>query len=490
MQPSVQKAELAEMPAEHSPRNDVARVLKFSRAVYEAIRETVGSRAAETGGVFGLGEGDDAICHFAFDSTGSTSAATYTPDIARVNDLFRDRWNPRGIRFVGFVHSHPPGCRQPSEGDRIYAERILRALPHLEALSLPIVMSGHGGHHFELLGYVAERDHHGRAVIHSCSVQVEDQPTSSVLKAEQTKPRQSQRRKRTFRKDPAFARVVEAYDLDRLASSRVVCIGCGGAAGFIEDLARAGVGDFVLVDPDRISIENIATQSVRRSDIGRSKATVLAECIADINPRARIKTKQTRAEMIDLDVWRKLAIGASWRAPAPQQTLLLGMTDNFHAQAFVNRLGLFLNLPSLCAQIYAEGRAAEITWSWPGLTPACHRCMLAPRYDAYENGFKNGVGTAGAPVFSTTRLNALKGFLVMALLHRGSAHKRWGGLLEKIGDRTLVQIRMDPDVALTLGLKSFDRAFGQDSNDRLLFDEAIWMSQAPEPFCPDCGGGC
>ncbi len=296
---------------------------------------------------------------------------------------------------------------------------------------------------------------------------------------------------RSFAKDRAFDRVRQAYDLDRLANSRVICVGCGGSAAVIEDLARAGVGEFVLVDPDRFSSTNIGTQLAYRRDVGWRKVEVIASRLRQINPRVCVKTKTVIAQRLDIESWRRLAAKPFLFGPEPVQTLLLGMTDSFEAQAFVNRVALLLGIPSLCAQVYAEGRAAEITFTHPSATKACHRCMLAPRYEAYEGGFQNDVGSAGAPIFSTARLNALKGFISLALLHRDSSHPRWGKLLERIGDRTLVQVRMDPDVGHSLGLKVFDRVFGEADKERVLFDEAVWLPQLPEPECPDCGGkGC
>ena len=67
-------------------------------------------------------------------------------------------------------------------------------------------------------------------------------------------------------------------------------------------------------------------------------------------------------------------------------------------------------------------------------------------------------------------------------------------MLTRIGKRNLVQLRMDPDFAGTLGIKVFDRVFEGADQDRLFFDEAVWLPQdqeCPETGyepCPDCGG--
>jgi hypothetical protein len=177
------------------------------------------------------------------------------------------------------------------------------------------------------------------------------------------------------------------------------------------------------------------------------------------------------------------------------RSLVCGLTDNFHAQARVNRLALHFGLPSLCAQVYREGRGAEVTFTHPDVTPACHRCVLSSRYRAYlDEGFNNTVTSDGTPIFATTRLNSLKGFITMALLHHDSSHPRWGSLLQRIGNRNLIQLRLDPDLATTIGLRVFDKVFEKANSERILFDETVWLPQAPEgpsagtPPCPDCRG--
>src|SRR5205823_234323 len=90
--------------------------------------------------------------------------------------------------------------------------------------------------------------------------------------------------------ESTFLRVQNAYDLDHLRHARIVAVGCGGAAEFIEMLARAGVGEFVLIDRDVVTASNLATQQTYRRDIGRLKVEAIAERIVDINPDTRVKT--------------------------------------------------------------------------------------------------------------------------------------------------------------------------------------------------------
>ena len=292
-----------------------------------------------------------------------------------------------------------------------------------------------------------------------------------------------------------FSRVQTVYDLNRLARARVIAVGCVGASQFIEDLARAGIGTHVFIDPDVVTEANLATQQCYRKDLGRPKVDCLAERVLDINPKASVVMRKQRLEEIDDAEFERLASAPLPDGKPPLMTLLCGLTDSFEAQSRVNRLALQFRLPSLCAQVYFEGRGLEITFTYPGVTPACHRCMLRSRYRAYlEQGFKNTVTSNGTPIFATSRLNALKGVVAMALLHHGTEHPRWGRLLALMANRSLVQIRFDPDIAATLALAVFDRTFCGADQERMLFDEAVWLPQQPDrpengfPCCPDCGG--
>ena len=68
---------------------------------------------------------------------------------------------------------------------------------------------------------------------------------------------------------PQFARVQTAYDVPLLAQSRVVVVGTGGARGLVEDLARTGIGEIGLIDPDVSSVENVGTQAaIKNVDFG------------------------------------------------------------------------------------------------------------------------------------------------------------------------------------------------------------------------------
>jgi proteasome lid subunit RPN8/RPN11 len=246
--------------------------LKITREAYEAIRKTVGALPSETGGMLGGDREKGIITHFHFDGEARTSGATYSPNHALLGSLLKNEWNPKGVKLMGFVHSHPRFCTMPSEGDRLYAKVLLDANDEIEALHLPIVMSESGGR-FELLPFVAMRDGVDGVKILPAKLEIIGVPEQKEI-------------------GETFARVSDLYDLERLDRCRMIAIGAGGAAAFLEDMARSGVGEMILIDPDTVSMTNLATQQVYRRDIGRPKVEAIKERLLDINPNARVEIRQ------------------------------------------------------------------------------------------------------------------------------------------------------------------------------------------------------
>lgn len=82
--------------------------------------------------------------------------------------------------------------------------------------------------------------------------------------------------------------------MKRLSMARVAVFGIGGVGGYVvEALARSGVGSFVLVDSDKVSLSNINRQIIAtRSTIGQYKTDVMRERILDINPDASVEARR------------------------------------------------------------------------------------------------------------------------------------------------------------------------------------------------------
>ncbi len=80
--------------------------------------------------------------------------------------------------------------------------------------------------------------------------------------------------------------------VERLKGAHVAVFGVGGVGGYAaEALARAGVGELTLIDPDCVSASNINRQIIAlNSTVGQKKVEAMKDRILDINPACKVQT--------------------------------------------------------------------------------------------------------------------------------------------------------------------------------------------------------
>ena len=490
------------MPRYSESSKRSAPVVRMRREAFDRIKNSVGQLPAEEGGVL-VADSDGVICDFQYDHSSTRDSSRCTPNsdgLSRLSPALR-RLN-RHIR--GWCHSHPGGPRCPSGGDVTAANSFLRLNPQLDWLFIPIVMTIPDTGKFELLGFRAVPDARGIAIVETVEIEICEHGDNAAAASGNHGVGVGLPSSLYAPRDGTFDRLGDAVNRELLGFTRLIVVGAGGAGSFVEDAVRLGVGQVVLIDPDAIDVSNLSTQQAYRRDHGRPKVLALSERLRDINPRAVIKPICARLDDLSDEDVRRLAFGFTNTIkcqrlqlatgcgslvvpcdvrPRPAVTVLCGCTDDFFPQARVNRLALKLQVPSLCAQHYTEAMASEITFTHPGFTPACHRCILAPRYRAYlEEGAGNSGTSRGSVISATGRLNALKLDLMLGLAHAGTAHPRWGNLISQMREHNLVQIRNSHDCELP----TFPRS-DEDADWRTWFGDAIWIRRRPMPGCPDCG---
>lgn len=86
--------------------------------------------------------------------------------------------------------------------------------------------------------------------------------------------------------------------IEKLKKSKVIIYGIGGVGSFaVEGLARVGVGQLVLVDPDKISITNLNRQiHANHETIGQAKVVAMKKRILAINPEAKVTIYEEKME--------------------------------------------------------------------------------------------------------------------------------------------------------------------------------------------------
>jgi len=96
----------------------------------------------------------------------------------------------------------------------------------------------------------------------------------------------------------------------QLKNSSIVVVGCGGTGSLVaQSLAGSGVGSFVLIDFDKVSMNNLNRQFVFSAhDVGQYKADILAQRL--VEDQKVVKAKSIISEITSSSQLAKLAKGA------------------------------------------------------------------------------------------------------------------------------------------------------------------------------------
>lgn len=279
---------------------------------------------------------------------------------------------------------------------------------------------------------------------------------------------------------PIDERIRSSIDTAKTKRSKVAIVGLGAAEGFACDLARCGVEDFDFYDPDVVAVSNVGRAGFDRNDVGTPKVLVVAKSIRRINPNATVSH-----HVEDITALPTEELDARFGTV----DLIVAATDSFRAQAFVNRLALRYRTPALWLGLYAGGGAGEIGF-WEEEIDACYRCLFSKRYEAHEAAQAAGdsldPSSDGATIGDIRILDGIGLAIAVGLLTRGSDN-RFGRLIDQLGDRNLLQVRLDPAWSFN-GQDLFRDVLGvPPDNDALFCWNVIARRDNPSTVpCPDC----
>lgn len=164
-----------------------------------------------------------------------------------------------------------------------------------------------------------------------------------------------------------FSRQTGILETGVMLDCAAILVGCGSVGSLLAlELARSGVGHFLLIDTDVLAYHNLCRHQCGRSDVGRFKAEALADRIRQINPAAEVEAHTEVIQRLPAEVFEH------W---CGDRALIAGCADNREADLYANRISCLWGIPFLSVGLWERAAAGELYWNVPG-EGACYHCLF------------------------------------------------------------------------------------------------------------------
>ncbi|MCG3147666.1 MAG: hypothetical protein PCFJNLEI_01107 [Verrucomicrobiae bacterium] len=282
---------------------------------------------------------------------------------------------------IGVIHSHPQtsltfgASPSPSDDDMdlYFAELFQTFSGGRPYCSLILNQTGTGALYFTGRAYDADHWMPVNAIL--CPGFPLARTTNALLDHGQSAPADANHCAESV--TDRLDQLVTAEGRRRLASACVGIIGCSGTGSpAIEALARAQIGEFVIVDCQQFAPSNLERMHGSRyadvlADPKPSKVELMARLIWEVNPTASITA--IVGNLLDPEVKDELL----------RCDLLLGCTDTYHGRAALGDLATHYLVPSIDVGVLMKGRNQTVTTQMVELTrytphepcPFCSGCI-------------------------------------------------------------------------------------------------------------------
>ena len=146
-------------------------------------------------------------------------------------------------------------------------------------------------------------------------------------------------------------------------------IGCGSVGSLVAlELARAGVGRFLLIDNDIIGYHNICRHQCGVLDVGKYKTQAVKERILQINPSAKVITQNMIIQEVPLSIFKDFC---------DKDTIVIGGADNREGDLYANHIAKEIGMPMMSIGFWERAFAGEIFYCLPEGMPDYSDFMYA-----------------------------------------------------------------------------------------------------------------
>jgi hypothetical protein len=267
-----------------------------------------------------------------------------------------------------------------------------------------------------------------------------------------------------------LSQLAPSWPVAELSEATVMLVGAGSIGGAAAHaLALYGVGNLLLVDPDRLGWHNLVRHVTSSRHVGRYKVDALADEMAKIR-------SETRAEALRLDV----VVDADRIRPLLRRThVVLCAADGIAPRRVVSHLARRAGIDAVLACVLQDGAFGEILRLRPWADRGCLVCEretlataggmdIEPSLDAgYGTGSRHRPMTAVGGDLHLVGQLAAKVAVATVLERRGQADQRLPG------EHTIWALRPQPGATPPFDLSRSG--------------ELHWSpAHPPRPGCPTC----
>lgn len=290
-----------------------------------------------------------------------------------------------------------------------------------------------------------------------------------------------------------FADVEPQLDLRRsgilettiLKDKTALCIGLGTGGAFVAvELAKCGVGRFVLVDRDRLSVGNVVRHPGGISHVGRSKVNVLRDLILEKNPNAKVEIHAIAAGFDTREALSHMIKGAD---------VVICGTDNRQSKLLINELCIEANVTAVYGGAFRRAYGGQVLRVRPKQSP-CQQCFVSALPDEAADVEISTEADAGEIAYSDQPVAIEPGLSLDVLPIANLLAKL--ALLELLADKssTLNALRRDFDAPWYLWLNRPEPGTQyatipplSESSDEMTINRWYGVYFDRDESCPACG---
>lgn len=148
----------------------------------------------------------------------------------------------------------------------------------------------------------------------------------------------------------------------------IVGLGSGGSSVAVE-LTKAGVGQFTLIDYDRLELSNISRHACGLGDLGRYKTKAVRDLLFGKNPYVEVKT-------YEVDINQNIDQTIEYVSDCD---LIIAATDNNRSRFNLNDIALQYKIPIIFGRALTRAVGGDVLRVRPYETP-CLACIFTSHF--------------------------------------------------------------------------------------------------------------